>query len=54
MERGEERSEACYSRAGAPGTGNRENTIALGDNGRKMDKEHSKTQEWEEAGQCQE
>lgn len=40
MEGGEELS--SYSRGGAPGTGNEANRNALGDESRKMDKEHSK------------
>lgn len=53
----EERSDACYSRARAPGTGNEANTIALGEYSRKMDKERRKKKkegEEEGEGECQE
>lgn len=55
--RTEERSEACYSRARALGTGNEANTIALGEYSRKMDKERRKKRgekEEEGEGECQE
>lgn len=48
--RTEERSEACYSRAKALGTGNEANTIALGEYSRKMDKERREKKRREGGG----